>query len=340
MKYALGKGHMSQISISRRKVLRSTGFVLAAPLVGALPVRAATTSSTSSSTATPSYIGFSQDLMNWVQDDIGNRAAESRNGIFSSSRIKNLSKSLRLYAHHLETTGLDPDLRQVAQRVDLSTVQVWPDKNIDAVYYTFRKYMPDITREDVRGLCTSGSQDVKTGLSKLSLDGLSGFFYAHADSLQKAASLLTANDSSAVLSQPSITHAMYNRQHEGVALDLSNYDPLHSKVHLLRVCSHLSKKLACAVLNNSYTDAAITDALSAIVSALVGGTVTSVCAGAGILVDVITAGGAVILSPLEALLCGGAGTAAASATALYIAHLGLVEGINYLNEQLKQELGC
>ncbi len=291
---------MSRTIVSRRNALRSAGLALAAPVIGSLPTaRAATISVAPNAKSTP--VKVSTDLAAWAMDLLGTASGASLSGTATPTHFVNASGAMRLCARHMESTGINPLVMYQAGQRDLSNIDFSSHPSQKAAYEVAKKYMPNLTSDDVARHYAMSADQIKDTQSRMKRRGISGHYDALADALQSSANALKVRPS----------YAAYNRQQKGARLDIGNYNPRHMP-SVVRTCT--VKQATCAALSNPHANDAVAAILGIALTDISVMGATAFCASETALAiasDVLTAGWALLASPLEAAICVGTETGAA-----------------------------
>lgn len=211
--------------ISRRNMIRASGYALGAPLTfSRIPTVVHAQTSVSSASSFPP-LPFSEDLNHYVNEAVGPVIPGVRKGSLSQSQLTRAASCTRLFAKHIESLNVDRQVLTQIQSMDYNSFSSRLDSYQSRVLASALQFDPTIELSDINKRTMSSDQFEEAKQDVASL-GLSGVYHLLADLYETKAKHLTPS-----LEKPAVWNSS---QHPRADYGLA------SKPHLHRVCFKIS----------------------------------------------------------------------------------------------------
>lgn len=326
-------------TLTRRQSFSASGALLAVPLLGVtgsrLLAQTAVKPRKNHTPALPTF-RYSTDLGVYCCDHVAGTLGNLKTGRATGSHLLQTSRVVRMFANHIDEIGLDPVFRVLAAHMP-TTDDHSQSEFADQAYRVRKQNEPNLSRADF-----DQTLRLQTGTAlltkKLTMDyGLSQHYHFAADLLAMAGhqhgAAVVSWDPGHVRHRTQLIFARETRaQAAGQAHTDAIYDPSHPAIlmrssGLPRIC----KKVFCFVLGNPYTAGYIGGLITNFLAPYAGELAAGICASDAIasgIADILSAGAALIATPLEVEVCSAAIASAALLTSSGGAALGaIVSGV-------------
>ncbi len=322
-------------TLTRRQSLKASGALLAAPLLGVtgsgLLAQTVAKPRKSNALALPTF-RYSTDLGMYCRDHVAGTLGNLKTGRATGSHLLQTSRVVRMFANHIDEIGLDPVFRVLAAHMSMTDDHSQSDF-ADQAYLVRKQNEPNLSRADfdqTLRLQTGTAQLTK----KLTMDyGLSQHYHFAADLLAMAGhqhgAALVSWDPGHVRHRTQLIYAS-EKARAGQTHTNAIYDPSHPAT-LVRSSSlpGICKKVFCFVLGNPYTGGYIGGLITNFLAPYAGELAAGICASDAIasgIADILSAGAALIATPLEVEICSAAIASAALLTSSGGSALGAIVG--------------